>query len=102
MPSSPTAAPGSASAVSREASVPKTPLGREKAGALQSLLEGLSREQVAWVSGYLAGLGGDHKAAPAADGRFRGVPYRARGERRDGVWGGTLVPPRGISYRREE
>lgn len=34
----------------------KIPLGWEKARALESFLEGLSREQVAWVSGYLAGL----------------------------------------------
>ncbi len=45
----------------------KTPLSREKAGALSSLLEGLSHEQVAWVSGYLAGLGAEPFSVAQAD-----------------------------------
>ena len=50
------------------ASAHKTPLSPAKTGALQALVEGLSREQVAWVSGYLAGLGAvtEGQAAPAA------------------------------------
>lgn len=45
----------------------KIPLTREQAGALSALLEGLSHEQVAWVSGYLAGLGSTPLAASKAE-----------------------------------
>ncbi|MDA8190283.1 MAG: flavodoxin domain-containing protein [Gammaproteobacteria bacterium] len=53
---------------SMNTSAHKTPLSPAKTGALHALVEGLSREQVAWVSGYLAGLGAvaEDQAIPAA------------------------------------
>ncbi len=44
------------------------PLSREKAELLGRLVEGLSPEQAAWISGYLAGLFAGHRpvAAPAS------------------------------------
>lgn len=42
-----------------------TPLSQEKAELLGRLLEGLSPEQAAWISGYLAGLSVSHRAFPA-------------------------------------
>lgn len=41
------------------------PLSREKAELLRRLVEGLSPEQTAWVSGYLAGLYAGHRPAAA-------------------------------------
>ena len=57
----------SAGAGSVNGQVLKTPLGANKTGALHALVEGLSREQVAWVSGYLAGLGAAPAAAPTPE-----------------------------------